>query len=49
MDNFKKNPVIHFVWGELPDAKRRQMFAKAEPIILLIEGLKKIYSIVLNL
>ncbi|KAI9555500.1 hypothetical protein GHT06_018015 [Daphnia sinensis] len=38
-ENLKRKPIISFFWGELPDAKRRQTFAKAEPIILLIEGL----------
>lgn len=36
--HFKKKPIIAFVWGDLPEAKRRQTFAKAEPIIYLIEG-----------
>jgi len=35
----KKKPFIQFLWGELPDAKRRQIFAKTETINLLIEGL----------
>jgi hypothetical protein len=39
LENIKKKPIINFLWGELPDAKRRQTFAKAEPIILLIEGM----------
>lgn len=38
IENLKKKPLIHFLWGEIPDARRRQTFAKAEPIILLIEG-----------
>ena len=36
--NFKKKPIIQFLWGELPEARRRQTFAKAGPIIFLIEG-----------
>ena len=36
--SFKRKPLIHFFWGELPDAKRRQNFAKAEAVIQLIEG-----------
>lgn len=39
VESFKKKPIIHFLWGELPDAKRRQNFAKAESVIQLIEGL----------
>jgi len=39
VQQIKKKPFIQFLWGELPDAKRRQVFAKTETINLLIEGL----------
>ena len=39
VQQIKKKPFIQFLWGELPDAKRRQVFAKTETINLLIEGI----------
>jgi len=39
VQQIKKKPLIQFLWGELPDAKRRQVFAKTETTNLLIEGL----------